>query len=311
MSCFPFRLFVGLLLALLIALPPAASAWGPTGHLIVASLAYDQLPKETQEKWAALLRQHPDFPKWQATKPTDEPNLEFGRYLFMRASNWPDEIRKTGSPYDHPVWHYIDYPLEAPACPMEPAPTDTEDVLFGLDHCEKMLAEPGAAPVDQAAALSWVIHLVGDIQQPLHCVTLVNATYPKPQGDRGGNSFFVSVAGNTINLHAFWDSLPGHSLDMRELTGRAADLAIKFPRAALPELTQARTALAWSLEGRVLAIDTVYLHGDLPGSHDAKVLPPPLPPGYLASARAVADRRLALGGYRLADTLRQLAAPAQ
>ena len=147
-----------------------------------------------------------------------------------------------------------------------------------LDHCEKILANSAAASVDQAAALSWIIHLVGDIQQPLHCVTLVNATYPKPQGDRGGNLFFVSVAGNTINLHSFWDSLPGHSLDMKELTERARDLGTKLPRVALPELTQAHTALAWSLEGRLLAIDAVYLHGKLPGSHDGKVLPPPLPP---------------------------------
>lgn len=306
MSRFSSHLFVGLLLALRICFPPSVLAWGPTGHMIVASLAYDQLPKETREKWVALLKQHPDFPKWQAAKPTDEPALDFGRYLFMRASNWPDEIRKTGSPYDHPVWHYVDYPLELPACPLEPAPAGTEDILFGLDHCGKILARPAAAPVEQAAALGWIIHLVGDIQQPLHCATLVNATYPPPQGDRGGNLFFVSVAGNTINLHAFWDSLPGHSLDMRELTERAGGLATRFPRAALPELVQARTALAWSLEGRLLAIDAVYLHGKLPGSHDAGVLPPPLPPGYLASARAVADRRLALGGYRLADALQEL-----
>ena len=99
--------------------PGDALAWGPTGHMIVASLAYDQLPQETRDKWVALLKQHPDFPKWQATKPTDEPNLDFGRYLFMRASNWPDEIRKSGSVYDHPVWHYIDYPLQMPACPLE------------------------------------------------------------------------------------------------------------------------------------------------------------------------------------------------
>ena len=294
------------------AWPPArALAWNSTGHMIIASLAYDQLPPADRAKWAALLKGNPDFPKWEQTFPKDEPNLEFARYLFMRASSWPDDIRKSGSPYDHPVWHYIDYPLAMPNCPMEPAPANTEDILFGLNREEKIVTDPAASPADRGAALAWIIHLLGDIQQPLHCVTLINATYPPPDGDRGGNLFFISMAGNPINLHSVWDSLAGSLMDSQELIARATQLSTRFPRNALPELTQARDPLAWSLEGRALAIEAVYRHGTLPGGRDPNGLLPPLPSGYMAASRALADRRMAIGGYRLADTLEQLPKPAQ
>jgi hypothetical protein len=286
--------------------PVSARAWNSTGHMIIASMAYDQLSPVTREKWVALLRQHPAFAAWQQTFPKEEPNLEFGRYLFMRASSWPDDIRRSGSPYDHPTWHYIDYPLEMPNCPMVPAPANTEDILFGLSHSEKILHDPAAAPADRAASLSWIIHLVGDIQQPLHCVTLVNTTYPAPEGDRGGNLFFVSLAGLPINLHAVWDSLPGSLLDSQEITLRAKQLNGKFPRVGLPELSSASDPLAWSLEGRALAIDAVYLRGTLPGGRNPNGPLPPLPAGYMAASRALADRRLALGGDRLADTLQRM-----
>ena len=300
----------GFVLAALLGGTADAWAWNATGHMIIASLAYDQMPAADRAKCVAVLKLNVDFPKWEQTFPKDEPNLDFGRYLFMRASSWPDDIRKSGSPYDHPTWHYIDYPLELPDFPLAPAPAHTEDILFALNKEEKIVDDPAAPTADRGAALAWIIHLVGDLQQPLHCVTLISATFPAPEGDRGGNLFFVSLAGNPINLHFFWDSLPGSMLDSQELIARATQLSLKFPRGTLPELTQARDPLAWSLEGRALAIDAVYRHGTLPGEREPNGIVPPLPAGYMAASRAVAERRLAIAGYRLADTLEQMAKPA-
>jgi hypothetical protein len=302
-------LALAIVLSALLGGSSAAWAWNSTGHMLIASLAYDQMPPAVRAQWAAVLKLNPDFPKWEQTFPKDEPGLDFDRYLFMRASSWPDDIRKSGSPYDHPTWHYIDYPLEMPSCPMIPAPANTKDILFGLNREEKIVSDPAASPADRGAAAAWIIHLVGDIEQPLHCVTLVNATYPAPDGDRGGNLFFISLAGNPINLHFVWDSLAGSMMDSQELIARAAQLSTKFPRLALPELTQARDPLAWSLEGRALAIEAVYRHGTLPGGRDPNGLLPPLPYSYMAASRALADRRMAIGGYRLTDTLEQLSRP--
>ena len=63
-----------------------------------------------------------------------------------------------------------------------------------------------AAPADRADALCWVCHLVGDIHQPLHCVSLFNATFTS--GDRGGNSIHlaeVSAIPDVAGIPAFPD----------------------------------------------------------------------------------------------------------
>ena len=286
----------------LVWVTPAARAWNATGHMIVASLAYDQLPPAQRARWAELLRAHPDFDKWQAAAPKDAPDFDFGRYLFMRASTWPDDIRKTGSPWDHPLWHHIDYPLRAPDYPLAPPPADVPNALTAIAACEKTLADPTAPAVDRAASLGWLVHLIGDLQQPMHNGTVIDAAFPAPEGDHNGLSVFVSVAGNPITLHWLWDCLPGDFVEYPKITARGTELAAKFPRAGLPELQRARDPLAWSLEGRALAIEAPYQHGTLAVGTDPKTAPT-LPPGYLAAARGLADRRVALGGYRLADVL--------
>lgn len=58
---------------------------------------------------------------------------------------------------------------------------------------------------ERALFARYVVHLVGDIHQPLHSVALFNLTYPK--GDLGGNAFKVILLnGSTSNFHSFWDA---------------------------------------------------------------------------------------------------------
>ena len=270
--------------------------------MIIASLAYDQLPPDQRARWADLLRAHPDFDKWQSAAPRDTPGFEPGRYLFMRASTWPDDIRKSSSPWDHPPWHHVDYPLRAPAYPLDPPPADVPNALDAVALCKKTLADPTIPAADRAASLSWLIHLVGDLQQPLHNGTVISPDFPAPDGDHNALLVFVSVAGSPITLHWLWDCLPGNFTEASVIAARGAELAARFPRTALPELRTACDPPAWSLEGRALAIGAAYEHGALAVSKEAKDAPP-LPPGYLETARALADRRIALAGYRLADTI--------
>lgn len=280
-------------------------AWGPAGHMAVAILAYRQLPPPLQQRCTAILAAHPNLAKWQEKQVNDTP-ADAAMYTFAKASTWPDEIRRGNSPYDHPAWHYIDYPLTPPAFPFVAGLDPEDNILVGLDQSAKTLRDPAANPEQKAAALSWIIHLVGDIHQPLHAAELVTPTYPLPEGDRGGNKLFVSVGGNAINLHAFWDRLPGQAFSPPFAANIASRLEKQFPPASLPELTKPSDATAWSLESRTLAIDKAYLHGKLVGSADQKILPPPLPPDYLKDSKEVADRQLALAGYRLAKLLEQI-----
>lgn len=295
-----------LLTAALLALPVAhAFAWGPAGHMAIAIMAYRQLPPPVQARCLAILHAHPKFDKWQE-KSADDPPADAAMYIFANASTWPDELRKSGSPYQHDAWHYVDYPLQPPDYPFVAGMYPDNNILFGLDQSEKTLRDPAATSEQRAAALSWIIHLVGDLHQPLHNAELITADYPPPEGDRGGNKFFVSVGGNAINLHAFWDRLPGQAFSPPYAANIATRLEHEFPAAQLRELAKPSDPVAWSLEGRTLAIEKAYLRGKLIGSSDPKALPPPLPPDYLRESKEIADRRLALAGYRLANILDRL-----
>jgi hypothetical protein len=282
-------------------IPRFAMAWSAPGHFVIAAEAYRELSPELKAQVFDALKAHPDFVKWEKTYHPN-PNFDLAAYVFMRSSTWPDEIRRSGSLYDHPNWHFIDYPLKPPDFPFEPGPMPTDDVLFGLAQCEKTLNDTNASPELRAVYLSWLIHLVGDIHQPLHCVSLFTVDYLN--GDRGGNDFYVKPAQSGVRLHSIWDLLLGSSVNPRTQWNYAIELETEFPRPSLPELTAHPTPKEWSLESRELAIEKGYLHGALQGSMSADTAPA-LPAGYTKAAKAVAERQAALAGYRLANEIQQ------
>jgi hypothetical protein len=57
----------------------------------------------------AVLQAHPYFAKWTNSYRPNA-NFDLAAYVFMRSSTWPDEIRRSSHKYDHPNWHFIDYP---------------------------------------------------------------------------------------------------------------------------------------------------------------------------------------------------------
>jgi len=100
--------------------------------------------------------------KWKESFTGDSANLNLPTFIFMRSSTWADEIRRRKSPYNHPKWHYVDYPLKPPKFPVEPGPDPADDFLYGISQCEKTLADTKAAPEERAVYLSYLIHLIGD-----------------------------------------------------------------------------------------------------------------------------------------------------
>jgi hypothetical protein len=149
--------------------PPTAQAWSGAGHQVIAAEAYCQLPSPLQKKVTEILKAHPDYQKWEKSFASESGNLDLPTFIFMRSSTWADEIRRGKSPYNHPKWHYVDYPLNPPKFPLEPGPDPTDDILYGIGQCEKILADTKATPEERAVYLSWLIHLIGDMHQPLHC----------------------------------------------------------------------------------------------------------------------------------------------
>jgi hypothetical protein len=279
--------------------PNFARAWSSPGHLLIASEAYRQLSPELKAEVFDVLKAHPNFANWEADY---HPNsvLDLPAYVFLRSSTWPDEIRGSGGQYDHPVWQFIDYPLRPPAFSFEPAPNPTNDVLFGIRQFENTLSDTNANPESRAAAMSWLVHLVGDIHQPLHCVSLFNDVYTN--GDRGGNEFYVKPAQYGVRLHGIWDGLLGSADSPRLQWNYAIEIESKYPKAALPELAAHPSPKEWSLESRELAIEKGYLRGALKGGTNSDSAPE-LPADYTKAAKAVAERQAALAGYRLADEI--------
>ena len=248
------------------------------------------------------MESHPDYEKWEKTFASGLPDVDLETYVFMRASTWPDEIHKTASQYDHPQWHYIDYPLRPPSFPLEPGPAPEDDILYGIAQCKKILSDTNSTPELKAVHLSYLIHLVGDLHQPLHCASLFDSTFPN--GDRGGNEFYVMPGVKGIRLHSFWDGLLGTSINSISQVNYAIEIISANPRTSLPELAKDKTPKEWSLESRTLAIEKVYLNGELKGSTRPETAPK-LPAGYTKTAKAVAEKQAALAGHRLCDEIQK------
>ncbi|MDB6124330.1 MAG: hypothetical protein JWQ71_3323 [Pedosphaera sp.] len=279
-------------------------AWSGAGHMVIAAEAYKELSPELQTKVSEVLKSHPDYTKWEkAYQKESSSGLALGQYVFMRASTWPDEIRRDDRGDVHSHWHYVNYPLIGPAFAFQSGPATNDDIVFGIIQNEKVLTEAGASKEARAVALSWLIHLVGDIHQPLHCAVLINDTYHLPAGDKGGNDFYIKPADEPIRLHSLWDGLLGKSYDPRPSANYAIQILSEHPRKSLAELAKNKTAKDWSLESRTIALERGYLRGKLAGSKTQESAPP-LPSDYTKNAKVIAERRAALAGYRLADELR-------
>ena len=298
-------------LALLSFASPRAHAWNGTGHMVVADIAYDNLTPQTRAAVDALLQHHRDYGLWMSEMPAGY--TDKGRFAFMKASTWPDDIRKT--PDDRPIWHYIDLPVVSPGYTPDPAAllVVTPNAETQIIAEDAVLTTKSATAPDRAVALCWVEHLIGDVHQPLHTVSLFSVQFPK--GDKGGNDESLAVgavdadpleaAAHPHRLHALWDDLLGAAKDPAEIQKIAASLETPaYGRSVFPQLAAHKTVHEWVVEGTGLAQKYVYVNETLPmtptGPEKADVT---LPAGYLTDAHQVADRQIALAGLRLADTL--------
>lgn len=97
-----------------------AAAWSGPRHTAIAAEAFRQLSPRLKFKVTEILKSHPDYTKWQESFVAEAPNIDLATFVFMKASTGPDEIRRRHNHYDHPHWHYIDYPVKPPSFPMEP-----------------------------------------------------------------------------------------------------------------------------------------------------------------------------------------------
>jgi len=281
-------------------------AWNRAGHMVTGAIAYDELQKTSPATIArviAILRQHPQYEsRWKPQMDgMSEPDRE--RYLFMLAARWPDDIRGDKA-FDHPPWHYIDYPYKPRSQPdsVHPPAPAAENIVEAFQQ-NVAVVQSSAPDGQKAVALCWIFHLMGDAHQPLHVVSLF--TTQLPNGDRGGNRFYIRrdpSSPMTQNLHAYWDNIL--LTDEHYDAARALAAKIENSQGLIPLKVPAESRFGrWTHESFDLAVSTVYRKGKLKSGagrdHGA-----PLPRNYHAAAERIATRQIALAGDRLADFLR-------
>ena len=274
-----------LALLLLLLAPALAHAWNAAGHRLTALIAWQQLSPAGRDAVAALLAAHPDHPRWTTRARSVEPAA-----LLAEAATWPDDIRSDPRFYDegsepptpplpglpdtrrHRRWHYVDLGQ------------DGMPVAGELDRRIGELARTLGASGSQAEhawALPWLVHLVGDIHQPLHV---------GHAEDGGGNAVEIEDPFNPrlpfTSLHTWWDDLPGPPwLRGRRLEQRADRLVAQHP----PPVPG--TIETWRSEShRLLTVAYPQAQGSLLPIADAD---------FRRRSRDIADRRIVDAGFRL------------
>lgn len=305
---------VSLLIA--VGLTPALLAWGKPGHMATGSVAYRELSANpatapVAAAVAKILESHPfTATEWKEELAAKEPvSVSRAERLFMLAAVWPDEVRDDpwADTYHHGDWHYVNFAFT----PGKPGPGAElkGKILPQLAANLKVLADKKAKSADRAIAACWVLHLTGDVHQPLHVVALV--TPKDPNGDAGGNDFWVRTKAENqpVKLHSLWDraGVKGDT-DFAGVADNGVKLRTEFPASQMPELKAVRAddfrGVA-TKETYVLAVKHAYLNGKLKGvdEHMAEEKPakvPVLPATYMANAGDVSKRQQALAGYRIA-----------
>jgi hypothetical protein len=260
-------------------------AWGSKGHRVIAAIAEQQLTPATRAAVAALL---------------DGESL-------ASAATWADTMR---SSTDNPEfwsshaanWHYVNIPAGATYADTPPSPRgDAYAALAAFTAI--LLDEPvPAGPVREGLefyfgslerkpaevkrfALKFLLHIVGDLQQPLH------SGYAD---DRGGNDVTLQWFGDRSNLHALWDTLlvEQPKLSERRLTARLINRLGRTPAIDIRALERA-DPLVWIDESRRI-LQRIYARLD--GRNE-------LGAAYAAEFVPTMEQQLVKGGLRTAYLL--------
>ena len=295
---------IALYLTVFFVIPVApARAWSNQGHMATGAIAYDLLahrdPAAVQAV-AALMAAHPDRARFDAKLGTLS-GAARARTLFELIARWPDDIRKT--PYNHTHWHH--------QLRVVVGWTALRGIRLGeADHAFarnlEILRNAKVEPGQRAIALCWLVHIFGDMHQPLHAGHLMNDRFPLT--DRAGTIGWVKRAPDAAPepLHHFWDEAadrPGGEAAGADAIAMVAEATLAA-RPVPPQ--QPETAYHAAVdESERLAATIVYQGAALDESHrpaDAPILSR----DYVATAGAVADERLGQAGARLADMLAAL-----
>ena len=326
MPCSRKNFILAMLTSLALLSMQGAFAWDSVGHRVSAAIASNYLSNNSKTELLKILQQHPRYQQdfadqMPASIARGSEEARFA-WLLGQAAFWPDITR--GLPaterkrYNRANWHYTDGAWLRGQAQAQGntyvgvAPFDdiagknardirneasADNVMTALDYNTTLLANSQASLAQRAVALCWVLHLIGDIHQPLHTGSLYSANR-FPAGDRGGNG--IKTDGR--NLHARWDS----ALSSEGVIPNAE--AIVRQHSKTLERMEQQDYKDWSLwmqESRALLLNTIYteeMKSAIARSDDSldELRKFDLSDDYVESMKYHARLRLALAGRRLA-----------
>lgn len=166
-----------LFLSLLLGISIQAFCWGLTGHRIVGEIAQQHLSKKASRELKKLI----------------------GRETLAWWANWPDFIKSDSNWRHADPWHYVNVPPHLPkdsfVAALKALPGKN---LYSQLYATMAELKDRSLPLEKRqVALRFLIHLVGDMHQPLHV---------GHAEDQGGNRIVVYWFDKKTNLHSLWDT---------------------------------------------------------------------------------------------------------
>ncbi len=298
-----------------------AGAWHHAGHRLTAEIAFDLLNPEQQRHVTQILRAHPrfrqDFAALMAQEVADGNADDAARWIFAHAANWPDQVAEIDEwvrrKYHRSTWHYINLPVflteedqteltgkleQNVSMEFEPPLRRDLNIVQALKGNLLVWRDESASDADKALALCWILHLAGDLHEPLHTVALFSSAH-FPGGDRGGNLIDIKRAQGVTNLHAVWDGLANRLLELRPGDDTRELLA--------SDVAGIESIPAWAGQYRDMAAEFVYtdeirrkLLAQRPGRNNPLIS---VSTEYLATAGKLAESQLIIAGHRIAALL--------
>jgi hypothetical protein len=191
-------------------------------------------------------------------------------------------------------WHFIDIPvsLTSPTHADVVTACGSACVVTEITAWENILADTTQTKAERLQALSFVVHFIGDIHQPLHSATRGS--------DAGGNAENVKIDGGTTSLHHAWDA----NL-VSDINADPASLASALsPEIAAAQAEAQTTPEAWSIQSWTFAKNVAYA-----GIPTSTTVTTTLSTTYIANAEPVVRQQLARAGVRLAQALATALSP--
>lgn len=259
-------------------------AWNAVGHAVIATIAYERLKPDVRAKVdkmvSDLTKEYPTITQFNQMAPLMD-----------------DMRRQNIGIFAH--LHYINHSFSTDGTVFKSQP-DTHNVVWAIHEIEPIIKSTHANPYERARFLAFLVHLVGDVHQPLHNAELISAAHP--EGDKGGNLYHIdSPTGHRkkISLHQLWDGGLGLfdlALSQDALTTLSHQITSLYPENYFQSKIDNLIPEEWSEEELKSAMSFVYT---------TKENEKPTP-YYMDEGKKVAEQMAALSGYRLANLLNHL-----